>query len=577
MGKLENMGRVIDSDVLIVGGGIAGLWAANRAKEYVDRVTVVDKGPRDWGGIGSASGGGFLTVLPGQKVDDFLQDLVYYYDGLCPQDIFKVILKNSYERILDYQRLGVEFYTEPDGSLRSIPQRGLDHISCCLASPFGRGGTSIVSALLNESKRLGVQRLGRILITDLIKDNGQIAGAVGFNTISGEFIIFRTNTVILTTGHGAWKTQYFHNTCTGEGTEMAMRAGAKVSNFEFARVWNVPHYFAWEGQTYLLPLGARFINNNGESFMEKYSPVLGANTDPHYIVRAMAFEAREGRGPFYLDCSLMKPEDKEMMQPKEGWMALNYHKLLGLGMNFFEDKLEWMPQLSYIVGGINASTEGATSVPGLFVAGRAQATDPSVYSGGLSLCLTAVTGHITGASAGKYASSARSTRLDASEVARCQKLLFVPLRRDGIPPKEIIREIQKTIFPADVCILKNETSLKKAIAKIDDIRDNLIPKAGAKDPHYLMKLVEVRGMTLITELFLKASLMRTESRAGHYREDYPDYDDTNWLKWIVIELDGGQIRLKSERVPLEKYKYKITRHYANNFKFAHMNYYANRY
>jgi succinate dehydrogenase/fumarate reductase flavoprotein subunit len=566
--ELESLGKVIETDVLVIGGGIAGLWAANRAREFVDRVMVVDKGPRDWGGIGSASGGGFLTVLPGENVDDFLQDLVYYYDGLCQQELFETILGQSYDRIRDYQRLGVEFFTEPDGSLRAIPQRGLEHITCCLAKPFGRGGKSMVATQLKEADRLGVKRLGRILVTDLIKDNGKVAGAIGFNTINGDFYIYKANAIILATGHGAWKTQYFHNTCTGEGTAMALRAGAEVSNFEFARVWNVPRWFAWEGQTYLLPLGARFINAKGEPFMERYSPVLGANTDPHYVVRAMAFEAREGRGPFYLDCSQMKQEDKELMKPTAGWMELNYQKLLKMGMNFFEDKLEWMPQLSYIVGGVNADAKGRTSVPGLFVAGRARAIDPSVYSGGLSLCLAAVTGRITGESAGRYAASQKHLQIDSGEVKALKCRLFALLGKEGIPPKEVTREIQETIFPADVCILKNDASLKKTLARTESIRDDLLPRMGARDAHDLMKSIEVCGMTLLTELFLRASLMRTESRAGHYREDYPNYDDKNWLRWIIISYKGEKLSLHTEPVPFDKYKFKPTRYYSDNFKFS---------
>lgn len=567
MAKLENLGRIIETDVLVIGGGMAGLWAANRAKEFANRITVVDKGPRDWGGIGSASGGGFVTVLPGENVDDFVKDLVYYYDGLCQQDLIGEILKRSLDRLRDYQRLGVEFFTEPDGTLKGIPQRGLDHVKCCLVKPFGRGGKSMVAALLSEARRLGVQRLGRILVTDLVKHNGTVAGAVGFNILNGEFYIFKTSTVVLATGHGAWKTQYFHNTCTGEGTDMALRAGAELSNFEFARVWNVPKLFAWEGQTYLLPLGARFINAKGDPFMDKYSPVLGANTDPHYVCRAMAIEAREGRGPFYLDCSPMKPEDRELMKPKDAWMALNYSKLLDMGMNFFEDKLEWMPQLSYIVGGVTADIEGRTLVPGLFVAGRARTTDPSVYSGGLSLCLTAVTGHMTGESAGKYAASCQPLQMDEGEVEALRSQLYAPLGRIGIPPKEVIRDLQETIFPADVCILKNEVSLNKALARVESIRDELLPQMGAIDSHYLMKMIEVRGMILLTELFLRASLMRTESRAGHYREDYSNYDDTNWLSWIIISRDGEKLSLRTEPVPFDRYKFKPTRYYSDNFTF----------
>ena len=107
----------------------------------------------------------------------------------------------------------------------------------------------------------------------------------------------------------------------------------------------------------------------------------------------------------------------------------------------------------------------------------------------------------------------------------------------------------------------------KALEKIQKIRDGLLPQMEAKDAHYLVKSVEVRGILLVTELFLRASLMRAESRAGHYREDYPDRDSKNWLKWIIIKKEDGEYGLRTEPVSLEKYKFKPTRYYSDNFTF----------
>jgi succinate dehydrogenase/fumarate reductase flavoprotein subunit len=99
------------------------------------------------------------------------------------------------------------------------------------------------------------------------------------------------------------------------------------------------------------------------------------------------------------------------------------------------------------------------------------------------------------------------------------------------------------------------------------IKEELLPRMTAKDPHYLMKLIEVKGVTFISECYLRASLVRTESRAGHYREDYPDRNDEEWLKWIVINLKGDKLNLRTEPVSFERYKFKPTRYYMDNFKF----------
>ncbi len=88
----------------------------------------------------------------------------------------------------------------------------------------------------------------------------------------------------------------------------------------------------------------------------------------------------------------------------------------------------------------------------------------------------------------------------------------------------------------------------------------------AKDPHYLTKLFEVRAIAFTTDLYLRTSLMRTETRAGHFREDYPQRDD-NWLKWIIVSQKDGKLNFRTEAVPLNKYRFKLTRYYMDNFQF----------
>ena len=175
---------------------------------------------------------------------------------------------------------------------------------------------------------------------------------------------------------------------------MVWNAGARLKDFEFSRVWNMPRYFGWEGQTKLIPLGARFVNAKGEPFMEKYSPVLGVNTDPHFITIAMAMEIRAGRGPIYFDISRINPDDLILLRPQNGWQLMNYEKLCKLGMDLFRDNTEWLPQMTISYGGMEAGIKGTTNVEGLFAAGTARSTEPGVYAGGFALMSTSVTGHL---------------------------------------------------------------------------------------------------------------------------------------------------------------------------------------
>jgi len=264
----------------------------------------------------------------------------------------------------------------------------------------------------------------------------------------------------------------------------------------------------------------------------------------------------------------MKQENIELMKPSVGWMGINYRRLKDLGMSFFDQKLEWMPQLNEPLGGVIADISGATKVPGLFAAGTARNIEAGVYIGGLHLGTTAVTGVMAGESAADYAGKRGTPRISMDQVEFFRKRLYEPLERQGIPPKEVLTEIQGAFFPYDVSILKNAKSLERALGKMTRIRDELLPKMGARDPHYLMKLLEVQSMTRITELMLRSSLMRQESRAGHFRADYPNRNNEDWLSWNIASLDHeGEYTFRKKPVPVDQYEIQPTKYYSENFAF----------
>lgn len=221
---------VFDTDVLIIGGGFSGSWAALTARQHVENVLIVDKGPRDWGGLGGMSGGDMIVKQPEFAAKDLVEELVYYYDGLCEQDVLEEILNQSYERFKDYEKMGHEFARDDSGRLMSIPQRGLELMRYYFYHPYGKGGAHTTQILNAELQRLNVQRIGRIEITDLVKDGDAVSGAVGFHAQSGTPCLFRAKAVILAAHNGGWKGSYLLNTCAGEGAALAYGAGASLRN-----------------------------------------------------------------------------------------------------------------------------------------------------------------------------------------------------------------------------------------------------------------------------------------------------------------------------------------------------------
>lgn len=563
--SLDELGHVFQTDVLILGGGVAGMWAARKARQYVDDVMIVDKGPLDWGGQASMCGGDMVVWDPKEDVRDWVADLVYYFDGLVEQDVLEGLMKRSWQCMREYEAMGHLFARDEAGELKRVRQRGLNHVGSVLSRPFGSGGKSLVRHLTEEMDRLDVRRLARIEVTDLLMKDGRFAGVAGFHARSAEFFIIRAKTLILTTGNAGWKPSYGGNNCTGESFGAALRAGVRLRNFEYLKVWNVPRAFCWEGQTMLLPLGARFVNSEGEDFMRRYAPRLGAKMDPHYNTRAMVEEYLAGRAPIWFDASQMTPENVDLLTPSTGWIGLNYRRLLDMGIDFFKDKVEWMPQVNYAVGGVDADINGRSSVPGIYAAGRARNLEPGVYLGGWAISGTATTGSIAGEQAGQYAASLDyRIKPDAAEVAAIKARVLAPLGREGLPYKEALNEIRKIIAPYDVTIIKTEQGLTRALKRLEEIRADLLPRVGAPTPHYLLKRTELFGIADCTDLYLNASLLRRESRGSHFRADYPERRE-ECLGWHLAEWKDGKVAWSFRPVPLDRYPLRPATFYQDNF------------
>jgi succinate dehydrogenase/fumarate reductase flavoprotein subunit len=558
-------GYCYNTDLLVIGGGFSGMWAAKRAKEALDDVLVVDKGPRDWGGLGGMSGGDMIVKQPDMKLDDLLEDLVYYYDGLADQELLAGILKDSYDRFMDFENLGHKFVRNEKGELCFIPQRALDFMRFYYYHPYGMGGMEKARLLKEECQRLGVRRLGRTVITDVITDGDRVSGAVGFHTQSGEPVYIKSRAVLLATNTGGWKPSYHQNTPAGEGVTIAWNAGCAVRNFEFWKVWNVPVDFAWEGQTGLLPKGACFLNSKGEDFMWKYSPKFGAKADPHYNTRGMMCEVRAGNGPILFDCSQMTPEDVETMRPRAGWMGLNDSKLRELGIDFFAQKLEWMPQVRHTYGGVVADPDGATHIPGLYAAGLARNPDPGVYMGGWATCITATTGYRAGEAAAQYVQGYDAIPYDYGYATSRLQTVTGRLGKEGIAAKDVISAMRDVMSAPDVALMKTGRGLSRGLDRVNEIESEVLPHLGAEDPHALAKAFEATSTVLVTHLCLNAAIMRKESRAGHFREDFPKRDNKNWLKWIEQRRANGKREVRAVPVPVERYPVKPHRYYMDNF------------
>lgn len=559
-------------DVLIIGGGSAGMWAAKRLKERVpeSEILIVDKGAEKWGGLMRMSGGDFEAVLPGEDVNDWVKDLTYYWDGLCEQDVVADLYERAYDRLEEYHRMGCESLTDEQGRLRAVPQRGLDHVRLYPTKFKGTGGEIMANAMVKEMDRLGVHYQSRIQIADLVKDeSGRVIGAVGFHCGTGTFLSISAKCVIMAAGPASWKPGYNGNTSTGEWVKLCYEHGCKMRNFDTLTVMNAPRKFFWEGQGIYLAFGAKFVNRDGEDFMAKYSPVMGSNTDNNFICRGMAMELKAGRGPIYFDLSGVDQSHMEFVRPNAGNQLLNHTKLKAEGINFLTDKnIEFIPQVQLTNGGIWADLKGRTGVPGLYAAGRCRSID-YIYMGGFGLTSSSVTGWIAGdTAADELLAGVPRTELPEKQVEALRDQIFAPLLKTGDRmPADVLKSINALMAHYDVCLLQNEASLTAALEKLDEIEARELPNMHVPDYHYLLKYNEVVGISFLTRLFLLSSLARKESRGSHYRTDYPKRDE-NYLGWFVhTRGSAGEIRTEFVPVPVDRYPNPVNRFYTDNFRF----------
>ncbi len=553
--------QVIDTDVLVIGGGLAGCWAAIRARDFVPNVTIMEKAVVARSGA-SVFTNSMLAPVEDRDLDQMLAEVVDSGEWLSDQDWVKVLLQEQRLRIADLVSWGAPFERTADGKLATTPGRGHKKTALVMIN-----GHRLMDLMRRKVEEKGVKTISRVMGLDLLTSDGKhptsgsVVGAVGVDTRTGRFVVCRAKAVIISTGVMDCKLRadFIHN-CTGDGMAMAMRAGAQLLGMEFcthSRLTSFNEHYRWGGSSLLQGLGARFINGKGEEFIGVYDPELKNRSKLAWICMAIAKECFEGRGPVYLDMRSYTPEK----------VALAV-KLLPSQMRSFSriniDVLQKPVKITPVVsissssgnGGLRIDTSCRSTLPGLWAAGSAAKNliHGTYAIGGINLAYCNTSGWRAGENAGRAAAGARRVSHDRAQVARLKKATLSPLDGKGWLPDEVMHRIHRNILTTGVCMFKNAQRLKAALKEIGELSEQPV---SAPDPHELAKAHEIKNILAMAELSLEASLLRQESRDSHYREEFPYRDDQNWLKWIGARLTpGGRTKIEAIPVPYERFAVK---------------------
>ncbi len=555
----KGKGKTIETDMLVIGGGLGGTFAGVKAKEAgAGKVTLVSKGKLGKDSCSTFAAGVFTLVLPEDDKDALFETYALdegFGTGLYDEEWLKLWLNDIYARVLDLERWGLKFQKTPDGKFERKGMRGNQRAMF--------EGPRLMEVMTKKVKSSGIDVMGHTMITDLLTENGKpanrVIGAAGFDVRNGEFKVIKAKATVLAAGPCGFKGRYAcHKFQTGEAYAMAYRAGAVLGQFENGQHLQLTAAeFDTQGMNMFTSLGGRFLNAKGERFMPEYDPALGDNSSLANVAEAMALEVRGGRGPIYLDMTHFSPQDVKKLRtvlPVPSMMLGRAGVMVG---DRIVKKVEWQPALwgtTALGGGVVVNTRCETSLPGLYACGDAVArpmSKPSALPG------AAITGAIAGKFAAQHIGCAPTSQIDERQLKDIKASAYAPLnRRDGIEPDHIILLIQEVLFPYEVTIISTGEKLEKAITELERIKDKEVPLLYASDAHYLRVANEVRSMILVAEMFLKSRLLRKESRNTHLREDYPFTDNVNWLKNSRLRQEHGEMKLWMEDLPLENRRLK---------------------
>lgn len=568
----------ISTDVLVIGGGMAGFFTAIKAKEQGLDVTLADKGYVGKTGATHFAEGGLLFFRPerGHKLEEWVNLISEMGEYLNNREWDEIVLKESKNAYNDLVSWGVPFYEEDGNIFVDGRHMSLANGGYCKWENILMINREYAPRLRKKALESGVRVLDRIMFCELLKQEGRIVGAVGIHTTSEELYIFKAKAIVIATGTSSLKmSSHPVHYWTGDGQAMAYRAGAEITGEEFS---------AWSGQNMSIGIaksklmrqelkrheqtGQRGISGKIVDVTARFPSFwagLGGgfhadlNAEGGPVVRE-AWEVHCGRAPLYFDLDACSEGMLKTLRFFHRQFGTALEDKIGLDVlkgGKVEYPLDRPPTFTVFAGSgiwpINKSC--ATGVPGLYAAGNSCATMVSgaSYAGvGAGLNHAAVTGTKAGLAAAEYASKTKEITLDEAELARLKKIACAPMERiGGFSPgwiKQVLRGITRPYYIFEI---KHGERLQAALTLVEFVNKHLIPKLKAKDAHEWRNAQEIKNIALITEMRLRASLFRTESRGAHIREDYPRRDDPTWLAWVKLKEEQGEMKLSKEPVPKE--------------------------
>ncbi|UCV05139.1 fumarate reductase/succinate dehydrogenase flavoprotein subunit [Dechloromonas denitrificans] len=553
----------IEVDILIVGGGTAGPLAAIKAKQKAPhlRVLLLDKANvKRAGAIAEGMDSVNNAIIPGYATpEQYVKEITIANDGIINQAAINAYATRSFDMIKELDAWGVKFEKDETGdyAVKKVHHLG----SYVLPMPEGY---NVKKVLFKQIRKLGVEVSNRLTTTRLlVGEDGRIAGAMALESRTGDFVVIRAKAVVLCTGaagrlglpsSGYLFGTYENPTNAGDGYSMAYHAGAELSGLECFQINPLIKDYNGPACAYVTgPLGGYTVNAKGERFIR-------SDYWSGQMMLEFWRELEGGNGPVFLKLDHLAEETVQKVEdvlhvterPSRGL----FHE--GRGTDYRHDLVEMHISEIGLCGGHSAS--------GVWVDEHARTTVPGLYAAG-DLCNVAhnymlgamVYGQIAGEDAVDFIEGRELAAVDTAQIEAERERIFAPLlREEGIAPTQIeykLRRMVNDYLQPPKVTAKMEIGLQR----FAEIRADL-DKLKARNPHELMRAMEVYAILDCAELAARASLYREESRWGlyHYRTDFEGRNDAEWFAFVEVKKGAdGQPEIFKRPVP--EYIYPIAK------------------
>jgi L-aspartate oxidase len=510
------------ADVLIIGGGLAGLRAALAAPAH-QSVLVVTKGGLQQSNSNYAQGGIAGVLDPEDRFEDHIADTLTAGCGLCDMAVVEMVVREAPARINELIEWGTNF-DQVSGVLTLGREGGHSHhrIVHALGDATGK---EVMRAVIDRVTGLAnVETWENAFTLDLLTYDGRCRGALVANASGGNVCVWAKQTILCTGGSGQiYRETTNPDVATGDGLAIAYRAGAEIRDMEFIQFHPTVLYIAGSSRSLITEAmrgeGAKLVDRNGHAFMIEYDP-RGDLAPRDVVSRAIVTQMERTRAPnVFLDLTHLEPNYVRSRFPGIAATCAEF------GLDIARDWIPVRPGAHYLVGGVSVDLEGRTSVPGLWAAG--ECTSSGLHGANRLASNSLLEGLVYGAHAGEQ----------AAEVARAMEdelralPISNPANEDGSESLNLsdIRNSLKSLMGRYAGVRRERQELIDAAETIDRLCGYVLPRQFSDAEGW-----ELQNMLIVSRLVVAAALAREETRGVHYRTDFPQTDDVHWKRHIAF-------------------------------------------